>query len=386
MNSSGESGPRSGCGQRTSASTAAQPAAVASSTCGWKTSSSSPAAIARLSSDDERQPLHAVLVEVARSRRRPRGAPAFACPSATSAWRSSASKVGAVLGMAGDPGVRADVERDAADHHRRARARRAPARPRRRSRRRRRRGRGRARTRRRRGARRRRAGRPTAASRRATSISTRSPRRCPSVSLISLKRVEPDHQHADLRALAPRAVQRALEHARDVLAVGEPGDAVVARLVLVDHRLAAAELDRHERDPDQRQQPQAVVGGDEDPGHERHEHDRPPGVQQQVAAHHQPRADPARERRRRARERRVDRQEDGRGGDERGHVLQLEVLQAVLVGQVAGERDQQPAGDGPADRVLGDVEHEPLERAAAHRPRRSPARARARARRPRRRR
>ena len=37
----------------------------------------------------------------------------------------------------------------------------------------------------------------------------------------------------------------------------------------------------------------------------------------------------------------------------------------VRVGKVPGERDQQRAGDGPADRVLGDVEDEPLERAAA---------------------
>jgi hypothetical protein len=162
-------------------------------------------------------------------------------------------------------------------------------------------------------------------------------------------------------------VQRALEHARDVLAVGEPGHAVVARLVLVDHRLAAAELDRHQRDPDQRQQPQAVVGGDQDPGDERDEHDRPPGVEQQVAADRQPRADAARERRRRARQRGVERQEHHRGGDQRRHVLELEVLQAVLVGQVAGDREEQPARGCPADRVLGDVEGEPLERAAADR-------------------
>ena len=178
---------------------------------------------------------------------------------------------------------------------------------------------------------------------------------------------QPDHQHADLLAVALGAVQRALEHAGDVLAVGEPGDPVVARLVLVDHRLATAELDRHERDPDQRDQPQAVVGGDEDPGHERDEHDRPPGVQQQVAAHHQPRADAARERRRRAGEHGVDDQEDRGGGDERRQVLELEVLQAVLVGQIAREGDQQPAGERPADRVLRDVEDEPLERAPAER-------------------
>jgi hypothetical protein len=108
-------------------------------------------------------------------------------------------------------------------------------------------------------------------------------------------------------------------------------------------------------------------GTSQDHRHERGQHDRPPGVQPEVRAHRVERADAARERRRRARQRGVEHQEQQRRDDQRRDPLQLEVLQPVLVRQVAGEGGQQSAGRTPADRVLGDVEHEPLERAAADR-------------------
>ncbi len=176
---------------------------------------------------------------------------------------------------------------------------------------------------------------------------------------------EADEQHADLLPAPVVALRGDLQRAGQVLAVGQPGDPVVPRLVVVDDRLAAAELDRHQRDAEQRDEPEVVVRRHQDHRDERGQHHGPPCVQPEVRAHRVQRPDPACERGRRARQRGVEDEEQHRGGDQRGDVLGLEVLQPALVREVARQEVEQGAGRRPADRVLGDVEDQPLERPPA---------------------
>ena len=181
-----------------------------------------------------------------------------------------------------------------------------------------------------------------------------------------LEAVKPDDQHTDPTAGAIRPAQRLTQRARQLHAVRQPGERIRARLLLIDDRLAAAELDRHQWDPQQREQPEVIVGGREDHRHKRDEHDRGPSVEGEIGAHRRKRIDAVGQRRRRAGQGGVDQQEGRRGRDQCRDPLRIEVLQALAVGKVARQRNQHTAGDGPRDRVLGDVEHEPLDRAAAH--------------------
>ena len=334
MNACGGSSPRSGWRQRTSASTA-RTRPSASATCGWNSSTRSPCADRAAELGDEREPLRPPLVERA----------VVDEPVAVRRLRAVQRDVGvpqqrvdarAVVRVAGDPDRGADLEVDAAHGDRLAQRGDDLARDglaavacRRRAR-------ARARTRRRRGGATRSPGRTRSARRRPTSVSTMSPRRWPSVSLSSLKRVSPTISTPTCSSRRVARCNASSTRAREVLAVRQAGDAVVARLVLVDHRLAAAELDRHQRDPEQREQPQVVVRGDEDHRDERGQHHGPPGVEPEVGAHRLQRA-----RRRAASAGGVlasavlsDEERDG-ARDQRRRPLQLEVLEAVLVGQVA---------------------------------------------------
>ena len=214
MKSSGESAPRSGCGQRTSASTAAQPPVVELD---LRLEDELELAGGDRAAElgDERQPLHAVLVEVARSRRRPRGgrpSPARARRRRGAAARRRWSPCSGWQAIAG---VRAERRARRRGSSPARAARRAPARPRRRSRRRRRRG---ART-----ARTRRPPRRAATSRGPGDrgqpagdldqheVAAAVPERL--VDLLEAR--QPDHQHADLLALAlARGAARARARAR----------------------------------------------------------------------------------------------------------------------------------------------------------------------------
>ena len=100
-----------------------------------------------------------------------------------------------------------------------------------------------------------------------------------------LEAVKPDDQHTDPAAGAIRPAQRLTERARQVHAVRQPGERIRARQLLVDDRLAAAELDRHQWDPQQREQPEVIVGGREDNRHKRDEHGRGPSVEGEIRAH-----------------------------------------------------------------------------------------------------
>ena len=173
-----------------------------------------------------------------------------------------------------------------------------------------------------------------------------------------LEPVQVHHQHADLALAGGRLLQRGGEARVQVRAVGQAGERVVRRLVLVEHRLTAAELDRDERDPQQRDQRQVVVRDHEHRGHECEQHRGGHHLEDEVGAHRGERADAAGERGRRARQRDVDEEERrGRGAHGRDGG-DLEVLEAAVGGRARPGEHQDRAGGAPRERVLRGVEHQ----------------------------
>ena len=173
-----------------------------------------------------------------------------------------------------------------------------------------------------------------------------------------LEAVEVHQQHADLAAAQLGGREGAAHALVQLRAVGQAGERVVVGLMGVDDRLPAAELNRRQRQPQQRDQSKVVGGQHQDDRHESHEDHRHRQLEAEVGADVGERAGAMGQRRCGAGERRVDEQEGQCRSGERGQVRRLEILQPILVDGRPGERVENRSGRGPRQRVLGGVEED----------------------------
>ena len=143
------------------------------------------------------------------------------------------------------------------------------------------------------------------------------------VDLLEVVEVDQHHGRGDVRAAA--GGDRLLDAVAEERAVGQAGERVVQRLVLLGDRGAAAAVDREERQQEQQQRRQAELGGQHDDRREAEQHAGRGGLEEQVVGQVAAELDDAlRERDDRRDERAVDDEEDGGDAEDRGQVLGAE--------------------------------------------------------------
>ena len=162
------------------------------------------------------------------------------------------------------------------------------------------------------------------------------------VDLLEVVEVHDHHGRAAVAALG--GAHGLLDAVAEQHAVREAGERVVQRLVLLGDRLAAAAVDREQRQEQQRQHGEREVGGD-------HEHRREPeqqaggrGLEEEVGGEVAPEADALGERDRAGDEARVQRVEDEGGRDDAREVAGLEAGRVVQVREAAEGRQHEAGG------------------------------------------
>ena len=134
------------------------------------------------------------------------------------------------------------------------------------------------------------------------------------VDLLEVIEVHDHHGQAAVAALG--GAQRLLDAVAEQHAVGQAGERVVQRLVLLGDRLAAAAVDGQQRQEQQRQDGEREVGGDHEHRREAEQQAGGRGLQEEVGGEVAQEADLLGERDGAGDEARVERVEDERGGDD----------------------------------------------------------------------
>ena len=107
-----------------------------------------------------------------------------------------------------------------------------------------------------------------------------------------LEAVEVQDEDSHQPVIGACASERGRETVVKVRAVGQPGERVVGRLVLVDDRLPPAEFDGYQRYPQQGNQPDVVGGDHQKDRHQCHQDDGARELEGEVGAHVVERARP----------------------------------------------------------------------------------------------
>ena len=173
------------------------------------------------------------------------------------------------------------------------------------------------------------------------------------VDLLEVVEVDQHHGRGDVRAAA--GGDRLLDAVAEERAVGEPGQRVVQRLVLLRDRGAAAAVDREERQQQQQQRGQRELGRQHHDRREAEQQAGGRGLEEQVVGEVAPEVDDALRERDDGRDQRaVDDEEDRHDAEDRDQVLGAERDRAPDSG--TSVNDQQQRGRGDRDRVLRGVE------------------------------
>ena len=161
------------------------------------------------------------------------------------------------------------------------------------------------------------------------------------VDLLEVVEVHDHHREAAVAALG--GAQRLLDAVAEQHAVGQAGERVVQRLVLLGDRLAAAAVDGQQRQEQQRQDGEREVGGDHEHGREPEQQAGGRRLQEEVGREVAQEADLLRERDGAGDEARVERVEDERGGDDARQVGRLDAGRVGQAREVAERGSTKPA-------------------------------------------
>ena len=184
------------------------------------------------------------------------------------------------------------------------------------------------------------------------------------VDLLEVIEVDQHHGRGHVRAAA--GGDRLLDAVAEERAVGQAGERVVQRLVLLGDRRAPAAVDGEERQQQQQQRRQAELGRQHHDGRETEQQARGRGLEEEVVGQVAAELDDAlRERDDGRDERAVDDEEDRRDAEDRDQVLRPERQRAGRLGDV--REHQQQRGGADRDRVLRRVEGDLLDRLAVDR-------------------
>ena len=184
------------------------------------------------------------------------------------------------------------------------------------------------------------------------------------VDLLEVVEVDQHHGGGGVRAVA--GGDRLLDAVAEQRAVGQPGQRVVQRLVLLGDRRAAAAVDGEERQQQQQQRGQAELRGEHDDRREAEQQARGRGLEEQVVGEVAAELDDALGERDDGRDQRaVDDEEDGRDAEDRDQVHRPE-RQRTLARDVR-EEDEDERRRADRHGVLRGVEGDLLDRLAVDR-------------------